>query len=168
MENEQQTNGSAQMDFMTAIKTCFSKYATFSGRARRSEFWFFVLFTAIVEFACSILAVIPFVGVVFGILYLIFALGILVPSLAVCTRRLHDAGHSGKFLIVYAVPFVIFFLMFKYLFSGGVTSLEGLGIWTILMVILGITSFVLGIILLVRCCQDSKREENKWGKCPKA
>ena len=73
------------MSFSQAISTCFSKYAIFSGRAPRSEYWWWILFTWIVGI---VLGWVPFVG-------LIFQLAVLLPTLAVTARRLHDTNRSG-------------------------------------------------------------------------
>ncbi|MCY1166428.1 DUF805 domain-containing protein [Polaromonas sp.] len=74
------------MNFGQAISTCFSKYATFSGRASRSEFWWFMLFEVI------LLGVTGFIS---DILYGIVALALVLPVLAVGARRLHDIGRTG-------------------------------------------------------------------------
>ena len=80
------------MDFMTAVKTCFGKYVDFSGRASRSEMWFFFLFTWI---AAIVAIIIDLVLIGTTALYYIVALGTVLPSLAVHVRRLHDLGKSG-------------------------------------------------------------------------
>ena len=85
------------MDFVTAVKTCFSKYATFTGRASRSEFWWFALFT----FAASVI-----LSMVNETLSGIFSLAVLVPSLSVGVRRLHDIGNSGWFMLIWLIPFI--------------------------------------------------------------
>ena len=71
-------------------------YATFSGRARRSEYWYFALFNAIIAF------VLTFVGLQMGttVLSNIYSLAILIPSIAVGVRRMHDVGKSGWFLLI--------------------------------------------------------------------
>ena len=74
------------MNFMQAIQSCLSQYATFSGRASRFEFWWFFLF--------QILALIVS-GMLGDVAYSILALLLLLPALAVGTRRLHDVGRSG-------------------------------------------------------------------------
>ena len=85
------------MDFQTSIKTCFNKFAVFSGRASRSEFWFFVLF----GFLGGIIAVIidvMILGYAFeenGPINLIFSVALIVPSISVAARRLHDINKSG-------------------------------------------------------------------------
>ena len=91
------------MDFMTAVKTCFAKYADFSGRAKRPEFWWFVLLEVIVLIVAQIIH--PYV-------YLIAALGFLVPVLAAGSRRLHDIGKSGWFQLLGLIPIVNFYLLY--------------------------------------------------------
>ena len=78
--------------FGSAIKTCFSKYATFSGRANRAEYWYWALFN-------FILGIIPVVNYI-----AIFAL--LIPSLAVFVRRMHDIGKSGWWYFISFIPLV--------------------------------------------------------------
>ena len=74
------------MNFGQAISTCLSNYANFSGRASRPEFWWFVLFQVIV---------LTVAGMVSETMYIVAALGLLLPMLSVGTRRLHDVGRSG-------------------------------------------------------------------------
>ncbi|MFE5492000.1 DUF805 domain-containing protein [Streptomyces virginiae] len=79
------------------------KYADFSGRARRQEYWMFVLFQIaaiiIVSILDAVLGTSPW-------LYALYALGTLLPNLAVAVRRLHDLGKSGWWLLISLVPFV--------------------------------------------------------------
>jgi len=89
------------------------KYATFSGRARRKEFWMFVLFTFVVEIVLAIIdAIIGTYNTALGIGLLsgLFYLAILVPSIALNTRRLHDIGKSGWFQLLFIIPIVGFIL----------------------------------------------------------
>ena len=74
------------MNFGQAISVCLSKYANFTGRASRPEFWWFFLFQILISIAASMLS-----DVVAGLV----SLGLLLPALAVGTRRLHDIGKSG-------------------------------------------------------------------------
>ena len=92
-----------------AIQICFSKYATFEGRARRSEYWFYTLFIWAVQMILYILGIIilgksPEDGT--NILMSIFSLATLVPSLAVFWRRMHDIGKSGAWFFLNLVPCV--------------------------------------------------------------
>lgn len=75
------------MNFGQAISACLGKYATFAGRASRSEFWWFFLFQVLVSIAVAAL-----LGEKASSLA---GLALLLPSLAVATRRLHDIGKSG-------------------------------------------------------------------------
>jgi uncharacterized membrane protein YhaH (DUF805 family) len=71
-------------------------YATFKGRASRSEYWYFVLFNIIFSIALSYVG-----GVVnLPILYTIYSLALLIPSIAVAVRRMHDVGKSGWFILI--------------------------------------------------------------------
>lgn len=88
------------MSFTDAVKTCFSKYVDFNGRARRSEYWYFCLFNFVVSAVISI---------VFGsdsALITIFSLAVLLPGLGVAARRLHDIGKSGWCLLLALIPLV--------------------------------------------------------------
>ena len=98
------------MSFIEAIKTCFSKYVDFNGRARRSEFWFFYLFTGVVAAVLSSLA--NATGATFfSILSVIFGLAVLLPSLACCVRRAHDIGKRWPFILLFIIPIAGFIIM---------------------------------------------------------
>ena len=83
------------MNFMAAVKSGFSNYITFSGRACRSEFWYFFLFMAIGSAVTILLDGVVFPGIIYSPLNSIFGLVTLLPWLAVSVRRLHDADRSG-------------------------------------------------------------------------
>lgn len=85
------------MTFSESISICFKKYATFDGRASRSEYWWFVLFTFIASLAT---------GIVSETLSGLFSLAVLLPSLAVGARRLHDTDRSGWFLLLWIIPVI--------------------------------------------------------------
>src|SRR4051812_18383749 len=96
-----------------AVQTVLGKYADFSGRARRSEYWYWTLALLIAYVVLFILAAIakPFL-----FLLIVFYLAILVPSIAVGARRLHDTDRSGWWLLLGIVPFgglvlLVFFCM---------------------------------------------------------
>lgn len=94
------------------IETVTTKYATFSGRARRSEYWYFVLFASIFS---VVLTVVDGISGTNGMAYLLLTLPLLPPGLAVTARRFHDIGMSGWWLLLHLVPIVgpvvLFFLM---------------------------------------------------------
>jgi uncharacterized membrane protein YhaH (DUF805 family) len=95
------------MGFVDAIKSGFSNYVNFQGRARRSEFWFWVLFTFLLGVVAGIIDGITGMYVV-GVLAW---LATLLPSLAMAVRRLHDSGRSGFWLFIALVPLVGFIVL---------------------------------------------------------
>ncbi|MEV8565582.1 DUF805 domain-containing protein [Streptomyces sp. NPDC051322] len=78
-------------------------YAGFSGRARRQEYWMYTLFNII---AAIIVAIVSFALLHNGVLVVVYYLAVLLPSLAVMVRRLHDTGRSGGWFFISFVPFV--------------------------------------------------------------
>lgn len=154
------------MSFGEAIKTCFKKYATFSGRARRSEYWWFAMLNIILavctcylfQWKMSVKAAVESQVAealfdqekmdaimaqaqacddkFFPLLCLIgaIALILLLPSLAVAVRRLHDTARPG---------------------------------WWIFTIFIPIVNFVTGILILIWTLQDSKPEDNRYGDSPK-
>lgn len=89
------------MNFPTAISTCLTKYVTFGGRARRSEYWYFTLFLVIASICLSILDAALFGWDVWiEPLSTVFSIATLLPSLAVGARRLHDIGRSAWWLLL--------------------------------------------------------------------
>ncbi|MDO0912719.1 DUF805 domain-containing protein [Streptomyces sp. DT2A-34] len=97
--------------FIEALK----KYAVFSGRARRKEYWMYMLFNSILY--------IVFAGVGFAIdfpaLAGIFAVATLLPSLGVTIRRLHDTGRTGWWILISVIPLVGFIVMLVFTCSDG-------------------------------------------------
>lgn len=96
------------MDFKQAVLRCLrDKYADFGGRASRPEFWWFALATFLVGLLLNILHL--------GILALLVNLALLVPSLAVGARRLHDIGKSGWLQLIWLIPFIGWILLIYWL-----------------------------------------------------
>ena len=96
------------MSFADAVRSCLTQYAGFSGRARRSEFWFFYLFTFLVGVVAGIVDTVLGTG---SIVAGIAALALVVPSLAAGARRLHDTGRSGWWLLISLVPVLGFIVL---------------------------------------------------------
>ena len=95
------------MSFTESIKTVFSKYADFTGRARRSEYWYFTLFNVLVSMILGGLSRSGDSSLnIFTMLSSLYSLAVLIPGLAVCCRRLHDIGRSGWWVLIALIPLV--------------------------------------------------------------
>lgn len=98
-----------------------NKYATFTGRAQRKEYWYFVLFNMIISF---ILAGIDLqtgmlnIELGIGVLTSIYGLAVVIPGLAVCIRRLHDTNRSGWWILILLVPFIGSFVLIFFMVSN--------------------------------------------------
>lgn len=95
------------ISFGESVKTCFQKYVTFKGRARRSEYWWFCLLNLIVSIVTFVLdyqmdTINIEVGL--GALSGLYTLIVFLPGLAVSVRRLHDTGHSGWLYLLIIIP----------------------------------------------------------------
>jgi uncharacterized membrane protein YhaH (DUF805 family) len=90
----------------------FKKYAVFSGRARRKEYWMFTLFNIMFVFIAIILdmnlgtAFEHLRKLGFGLFYILYGLGVFIPALAVTVRRLHDVGKSGWMILITLIPII--------------------------------------------------------------
>ncbi len=97
------------MGFKEAVVSAFSNYTNFSGRARRSEYWYYVLFAEILlmgTLGLSRLFEGSFLGTIMKAVYSLAWLALFVPSLSICWRRLHDTGRSGAWYFIIFVPLV--------------------------------------------------------------
>lgn len=106
------------MDFVTAVKTALGKYATFSGRASRPEYWWFIAFYII----CSLVA-----AVIDGAILhsdaspvsSIISIVLLLPCIGVTVRRLHDTGRSGWWILINLLPVIGIIVMIYWLAQPG-------------------------------------------------
>lgn len=87
--------------FGEAISLYFQKYATFEGRATRSEYWFAALFNGLVGFG---LGIISLLAPILSFLSIAYSLAVLVPGFAISWRRLHDIGKSGTYYLMALIP----------------------------------------------------------------
>ncbi len=97
------------MSFGDAFKSFFSNYAKFNGRARRSEYWFAALGVGLISWVTGILATAIEGSGNFGfftILNLLWSIAILVPSLAMAARRMHDVNKSFGYIFIGLIPIV--------------------------------------------------------------
>lgn len=116
-----------------AVRRFFKKYATFAGRASRSEYWWWVLASVIVSFVLQLLIVLTGgarmksngmwevqggFGVIFVVLLVIWGLATIVPYLALVVRRLHDSNRSGFWIFIYFVPLAGPIILFVFMLLG--------------------------------------------------
>ncbi|MBR1759269.1 MAG: DUF805 domain-containing protein [Lachnospiraceae bacterium] len=115
------------MSFFEAIKNVFNNYANFSGRARRREYWLFFLFRILVVLLFGVIGVILLAedvdpdgwAPILISLFAVFLLGSIIPTIAVCCRRLHDIGKSGAYVFFYLIPVVGEILILVWAFQDG-------------------------------------------------
>lgn len=105
-------------NFIDAIIRCFKKYADFKGRATKEEFKPFWCLYWLVIFLLYVLLLGTNNDILFGGLLITFQLVVLLPFLAVGTRRLHDIGKSGWWQLIYLIPFGILFGIYLYMTDG--------------------------------------------------
>ena len=157
MNNYQSSDsrGLPEVKFGEAVKTCLKKCVTFKGRARRSEYWSFAVFTALVAIVSRFLD--GLLGKWFGIEVVRMLTGyiMLLPSIAVAVRRLHDTGRSAWWL----VPMFVLSIVIKVMPDGIHEQVQD--------AIMVVFSILYPLLMLVFFLQDSKRGENKYGPSPK-
>ena len=137
------------MNFKNAIKTCLKdKYFNFKNRASRSEFWFFYLFL-VIGYTISISTIFISIKLFIGIIW-IFILAMIIPSLAVTVRRLHDINKSGWFIL----------LPFPFELMGRTLEESSTG----LSLVFSVAALGLYIYLLVLYCTAGEKKNNRFGK----
>ena len=172
------------MDPVTAIKTCFKKYFDFKGRARRSEFWWFFLFVAIVS---SVFSFFGLLSPIVGYLSLAFSLAVLIPELAVLCRRLHDTGRGSWWVVLMAILMGGYYGTFATLIGSNFSDMASAtnpedmmgmaqemansiqaapGLATVMM-LCSMGSIIMAIIMLIFTVKDSDWNDNKYGPSPK-
>jgi uncharacterized membrane protein YhaH (DUF805 family) len=106
------------------------QYAVFTGRARRTEYWMFTLFSVIIAIVLAVLD--SLLGLSFmpggtGLLGLLYSLAVLLPSLGVSIRRLHDTGRTGWWLLIGLVPLVGAIVLIVFLATAGTVGSNSYG-----------------------------------------
>ena len=181
------------VEFFDAIRICLKeKYATFSGRASRSEFWFFVLFVFLLTFVVQIILTVFFflhfkdvfiaanaeaassamentIGAAPFIIFagfILFMLAFALPALAVATRRLHDTGRSGWWLLLPIVPYLGAILVILSIPAMGAASEAAQAaerIFTIAM-LLHMASMLCGIVIVIFYCLPGQEHPNRFDR----
>ena len=120
------------MTFSDSVKTCFAKFTTWQGRAARSEYWYFTLYSVIAQVAAMIVdralgtsfsmanpATGEAMSLGYGYVYCLVALVNLLPGLAVVVRRLHDTGRSGWWYWIVLIPLIGAIMLLVWFCSRG-------------------------------------------------
>ena len=115
------------MGFTDAVRTVLSRYAEFEGRATRPEFWWYALFYVLVQLAGGLLDAALFPNTVFGVVGNLAALALLLPTLAVTARRLHDIDRSGWWQLVGLVPVLGLFALIWFCAQRGTPGTNRFG-----------------------------------------
>lgn len=155
-----------RMTFADAVKSAFSKLTDFSGRARRSEFWWFMLLFFIIQFAVGLILKSSSMTITSIASVLIYLL-----ALSVTVRRLHDTGRSGWWVLAsYAVQIVS--TVYTIITLGDLDPVKDTRemmqeVFSPISIVIQVVSFAFTIILLVFCVLDSKPETNQYGQSPK-
>ncbi|WP_116085585.1 DUF805 domain-containing protein [Tropicimonas sp. IMCC34011] len=92
------------MSMEESVRTCLAKYIVISGRARRSEYWWFALFVFAVSIVLNLVETLVLQGLTFGLLSLLWSLAVLLPGICVGGRRLHDRDMSAWWLLLALIP----------------------------------------------------------------
>lgn len=169
------------MDPVEAVKTCLKKFFDFKGRARRSEYWWFVLFVMIVSsvfnYGGLLVPFLSYVGMLCSLL-------LLIPQFAAMTRRLHDTGRSGWWVAILAILYVVVLVSMAILVAPYGTQLfettdsmvqaemmadafQSNPVVATVMTGCSILGLVFMIITFIFTLLDSKWGENKYGPSPK-
>ena len=162
---DQETYELPMVSFLDAIVLGFQNYFNFRGRSRRSEFWWFVLFTQLGNF----IGWIPIVGWIIGML---FGLVTIVPLISVTTRRLHDIGKSGWYQLAFIFGWVLSWgIMIASLIVGAITFFsEGtvLGIVLLSVSAVGLVGAVgLTALWIIWFVRKGDQGSNKYGPDPR-
>ena len=149
------------LEFGEAIRICWKKFSDFTGRARRSEYWWWCLLCVIINMVASFIGKILSLGNIFT---MIACLILFIPGLAVGTRRLHDTGRSGWWIVAEGVLTVIMWIM---AYSVKSMVYYGSTIWIIFYYIVLLLFLFVYIVVLYFSVLDSHKGENQYGPSPK-
>lgn len=156
------------LGFIEAVKICFMKSFEFKGRARRSELWWFVLFTVLLGLASKFLDHALYALFGFEFVKVLSDILIFIPGMAVIFRRMHDVGHSGWwagafYLLVFGDLVVSYFVPW----CSAESLVRASGSGATVVAIGRLLSLVLSLVVLAFTLYDSDVEDNKYGASPK-
>lgn len=170
------------MGFSEAVRVCLSKSLTFSDRASRSEYWWFVLFVVAVSVVLAIVDIIlfgtnPTTGESQALLSVLFQLAMLIPLLAASWRRLHDIGKPGWYILAPMIVSVVFVVgLLSGIFAFGLAENQGVSPDTLRgpaallgmsgIVLFGALLVLLALLMIWWLTRPSDQASNAYGPTP--
>ncbi len=156
--------GAPSRGFLEALQVCFRKYVTFSGRASRSEYWFFVLWQILIGFVTGFIDgfVVGATGG-FSPLNSIASLVLLLPTLAVSWRRLHDIDRSGWWIGGFYLAMIVLVGVASFAFAGLDIDTMADGSGVLIFGIFGLGFIIYSIVMLVFFCTRGTPGPNRYG-----
>ncbi len=154
----------AELSPIDWAKRPIQKYADFTGRAPRAEYWWYTLAVIVAAIVISvvegILGLSNTVGP-YGLLSLVFMLALLVPGLAVTARRLHDTNRSGWWMLIAVIPYALMAVL------GIMAATSGSAMGTLAIVgLFSIVALIGAVVLLVFMVLPGTRGANSYGPDP--
>ena len=160
------------MNMVDAVKSVLTQYVGFSGRARRSEYWYWTLATILVGIVVGLIELMLGMGSdTSGPLSTLLNLALLLPGLAVTFRRLHDTGRSGWWIGGFYLALIVFVIVLLAMVGGlmatGSEDTAAAAVMGVVAILFGVAVLIWGIAMLVFLCKDSDVGPNKYGQNPK-
>ena len=181
-------NSTKSINMIDAVKLFFKNYFNFTGRASRSEYWWFILAFAIVYIVIYTIEFVSMFATLFEDIYndpysysysssdfikdtflmpsFLFYLAMMIGLLSLNARRLQDRGHTGWWQLAIIIPNILSMILY---FNSLASILDGSSInigALIGAIIFGIISFGASVTMIVFLCLPPKEDENKWGRNP--
>ena len=185
-------NSTKSVNMIDAVKLFFKNYFNFTGRASRSEYWWFILAFAIVYIVISTIESVFIFASLLDDIYddpysysysasdafkdaflmpsFLFYIAMMIGLLSLAARRLQDRGHSGWWQLANIIPGILFLIPYFNFLTSAISAIDdggsvniGAGITAS---IFGIIAFGTGVTMIVFLCLPPKEDENKWGRNP--
>ena len=178
------TESVKNINMIDAVKLFFKNYFNFTGRASRSEYWWFILSYFIVSIVIGTIEFIFTFATVFADIYndpystpnalkywylmpsYLFTYAMMIGLLSLAARRLQDRGHTGWWQLANIIPGILFLIPYLSIFDSIVTGGSFNPGAAIAATIFGIIGFGTGVTMIVFLCLPPQEDENKWGRNP--
>ncbi|HVP83888.1 MAG TPA: DUF805 domain-containing protein [Rhizomicrobium sp.] len=142
------------------LDTITKHYVDFNGRVDRMQFWYFVLVNVLIALAVAIVASIIWAPA----LSRLYSLAVLLPSMGMGVRRLHDTGKPGIWILIGFIPWGLILVFGMFMLMGGMFGM--MAILFVLMPILGLASLAAACVLIYLWIQPGQPEANQYGPVP--